>query len=56
MAGLLIRELVMRADARRIMIVAPGSLSGQWQDGSAMAAYPTRGISRSKAALKVRPK
>lgn len=32
MAGLLIRELVMRADARRIMIVAPGSLSGQWQD------------------------
>ena len=32
MAGLFIRELVMRADARRIMIVAPGSLSGQWQD------------------------
>lgn len=32
MAGLLIRELVMRADARRILIVAPGSLTGQWQD------------------------
>ena len=32
MAGLLIRELIMRADARRIMIVAPGSLVGQWQD------------------------
>lgn len=32
MAGLLIRELVMRVDARRILIVAPGSLSGQWQD------------------------
>jgi len=32
MAGLFIRELVMRADARRILIVAPGSLVGQWQD------------------------
>lgn len=32
MAGLLIRELMMRADARRIMVVAPGSLAGQWQD------------------------
>ena len=32
MAGLLIRELIMRADARRILIVAPGSLVGQWQD------------------------
>ena len=32
MAGLLIKELIMRADARRIMIVTPGSLSGQWQD------------------------
>lgn len=32
MAGLLIRELIMRADARRILIVAPGSLTGQWQD------------------------
>lgn len=32
MAGLLIRELLMRADARRILIVAPGSLTDQWQD------------------------
>lgn len=32
MAGLLIRELVMRADARRVLIVSPGSLTGQWQD------------------------
>ena len=32
MAGLLIRELIMRSDARRILIVAPGSLIGQWQD------------------------
>lgn len=32
MAGLLIRELLMRADARRILIVAPGSLTEQWQD------------------------
>lgn len=32
MAGLLIRELIMRADSRRILIVSPGSLSGQWQD------------------------
>src|SRR6185437_9272137 len=32
MAGLLIRELIMRADAARILIVAPGSLAGQWQD------------------------
>ncbi|MEY4195515.1 MAG: hypothetical protein RLZZ226_1883, partial [Pseudomonadota bacterium] len=32
MAGLFIRELLMRADARRVLIVAPGSLVGQWQD------------------------
>ena len=32
MAGLFIRELLMRADAKRILIVSPGSLSGQWQD------------------------
>ena len=32
MAGLFIRELLMRADARRILIVAPGKLSEQWQD------------------------
>ena len=32
MAGLLIRELVMRADAQRICIIAPGSLVEQWRD------------------------
>ena len=32
MAGLYIRELIMRADAVRILIVAPGSLVNQWQD------------------------
>ncbi len=32
MAGLLIRELILRADARRVLIVSPGSLSEQWQD------------------------
>ena len=32
MAGLLIRELILRSDAQRILIVSPGSLSGQWQD------------------------
>jgi len=32
MAGLLIRELLMRAAAERILIVAPGSLVEQWQD------------------------
>ncbi|MHC2068142.1 helicase-related protein [Bremerella sp. T1] len=32
MAGLYIRELVMRADARRIVIVSPGSLVEQWRD------------------------
>ena len=32
MAGLYIRELIMRADARRILIVSPGSLSEQWRD------------------------
>ena len=30
MAGLLMRELLMRADARRVLIVAPGSLVEQW--------------------------
>ncbi|MBT0034994.1 helicase-related protein [Vibrio alginolyticus] len=32
MAGLLIRELTMRGDAKRILIVSPGSLTEQWQD------------------------
>jgi SNF2 family DNA or RNA helicase len=32
MAGLLIKELIMRADAKRVLIVTPGSLSIQWQD------------------------
>lgn len=32
MAGLYIRELIMRGDARRILIVAPGSLVEQWRD------------------------
>jgi hypothetical protein len=32
MAGLYIRELIMRGDAARILIVAPGSLVNQWQD------------------------
>jgi SNF2 family DNA or RNA helicase len=32
MAGLYVRELIMRADARRIVIVAPGGLVEQWRD------------------------
>ena len=32
MAGLYIRELLMRADAKRVLIVSPGSLVEQWQD------------------------
>jgi superfamily II DNA or RNA helicase len=32
MAGLLIRELVLRADAKRVLIVSPGSLVEQWRD------------------------
>jgi superfamily II DNA or RNA helicase len=32
MAGLYIRELMMRADANRVLIVAPGSLVEQWRD------------------------
>ncbi len=32
MAGLLVRELIMRADAQRVLIVAPGGLVDQWQD------------------------
>jgi len=32
MAGLYIRELVMRADVQRMVIVAPGSLVEQWRD------------------------
>ena len=31
MAGLLIKELVMRGDAKRILVVSPGSLVEQWQ-------------------------
>jgi SNF2 family DNA or RNA helicase len=32
MAGLLIKELRMRSDVERVLIVAPGSLIEQWQD------------------------
>lgn len=32
MAGLYIRELMIRGDLRRCLIVTPGSLSEQWQD------------------------
>ncbi len=32
MAGLYIRELIMRADSQRILIVTPGSLVEQWRD------------------------
>jgi superfamily II DNA or RNA helicase len=32
MAGLYIRELIMRADADRVLVVAPGSLVTQWRD------------------------
>ena len=32
MAGLLIRELIVRGDARRCLICAPGNLTEQWQD------------------------
>lgn len=32
MAGLLIKELKLRADATRILIVAPGALTEQWQE------------------------
>ncbi|TVQ34745.1 MAG: DUF3883 domain-containing protein [Wenzhouxiangella sp.] len=32
MAGLLIRELILRADVERVLIVAPGSLVEQWQE------------------------
>ena len=32
MAGLYMRELIMRADARRVLVVAPGSLVEQWRD------------------------
>ena len=32
MAGLYISELIMRANSRRILIVAPGSLVEQWRD------------------------
>ncbi len=32
MAGLYIRELIMRADSYRVLIIAPGSLVEQWRD------------------------
>lgn len=32
MAGLLIKELIVRGDVRRCLVCAPGSLTGQWQD------------------------
>jgi N12 class adenine-specific DNA methylase len=36
MAGLLIRELMVRGDVRRCMVVVPGSLVEQWQDELAL--------------------
>jgi SNF2 family DNA or RNA helicase len=32
MAGMYMRELIMSADSRRILVVAPGSLVEQWRD------------------------
>ncbi len=32
MAGLLIRELLMRADAQRVLVIAPGGLVDQWRE------------------------
>ncbi|MGE0304268.1 MAG: helicase-related protein [Acidimicrobiia bacterium] len=32
MAGLYVKELMLRGDAHRVLIVAPGSLVAQWQD------------------------
>ncbi len=32
MAGLFIKELILRGDLERCLVVAPGSLVGQWQD------------------------
>jgi superfamily II DNA or RNA helicase len=32
MGGLLVKELIMRGDAASVLVVAPGSLVGQWQD------------------------
>lgn len=32
MAGLLVSELLLRADAKRVLIVSPGGLTEQWQD------------------------
>ena len=32
MAGLLIKELIIRGDLQRCLVVAPGSLTDQWQD------------------------
>lgn len=32
MAGLLMRELLMRGDLHRCLVVCPGSLAAQWQD------------------------
>jgi hypothetical protein len=32
MAGLLIKELIVRGDVRRCLVVCPGSLAEQWQD------------------------
>ncbi|MCA9929046.1 MAG: DUF3883 domain-containing protein [Anaerolineales bacterium] len=32
MAGLLLKELIVRGDVRRCLICVPGSLAGQWQD------------------------
>src|SRR5579885_3769015 len=36
MAGLLIKELMIRGDLRRCLVVAPGSLVEQWQDELAL--------------------
>ncbi len=55
MAGLFIRELLMRADAKRVLIVAPGSLVEQWQDemfekfGLSFTAFSREQIEQSRS-------
>ena len=55
MTGLFIRELIVRGDLRRCLIVAPGSLVEQWQaelaekfhlDFTLLTARPDRGLAR----------
>ncbi len=55
MAGLYIKELMLRGDVERCLIVAPGGLVEQWQDELAAQVRPRASRSSRREPIDVAP-